>query len=144
MNRQSKLSEMMMAFFVSTACITILEGIMGMLFFPDEELTYKAFFAPPVMGIFSVLFGFVTWSKRELTIKETLFRRGIHLLLIEMFVFGINYAEGIVFPFKIVISLIIGIAAVFVAVYVVLWINDVRSANRFNKKLKEYQRNVIY
>lgn len=143
MNRQSKLSEMMMAFFISTACITILEGAMGMLFFPNEELPYQAFFAPPIMGLCSVLFGFVTWSKRELTIKETLFRRGIHLLLIELFVFGVNYVEGIVFPLEIVISLIIGIAVVFVAVYVVLWINDVRSANRFNKKLKEYQNNVI-
>ena len=143
MNRQSKLSEMMMAFFVSTACITILEGIMGMLFFPDEELTYKAFFAPPVMGLFSVIFGFVTWSKKELTIKETLLRRGIHLLLIECLVFGLNYVEGIIFPFKVAISLILGIAVVFVAVYVVLWVNDSRSAKRFNKKLREYQKKVI-
>ncbi|MBP3602882.1 MAG: DUF3021 family protein [Lachnospiraceae bacterium] len=143
MNRQSKLSEMMMAFFVSTACITILEGTMGMLFFPDEKLTYHAFFAPPIMGLCSVLFGFVTWSKRELTIKETLLRRGIHLLLIECLVFGLNYVEGIIFPFKVAISLILGIAVVFVAVYVVLWVNDSRSAKRFNKKLREYQKKVI-
>lgn len=143
MNRQSKLSEMMMAFFVSTACITILEGTMGMLFFPDEKLTYHAFFAPPIMGLCSVLFGFVTWSKKELTIKETLLRRGIHLLLIECLVFGLNYVEGIIFPFKVAISLILGIAAVFVAVYVVLWVNDSRSAKRFNKKLREYQKKVI-
>lgn len=143
MNRQSKLSEMMMAFFVSTACITILEGTMGMLFFPDEKLTYHAFFAPPIMGLCSVLFGFVTWSKKELTIKETLLRRGIHLLLIECLVFGLNYVEGIIFPFKVAISLTLGIAVVFVAVYVVLWVNDSRSAKRFNKKLREYQKKVI-
>ena len=143
MNRQSKLSEMMMAFFVSTACITILEGTMGMFFFPDEKLTYHAFFAPPIMGLCSVLFGFVTWSKKELTIKETLLRRGIHLLLIECLVFGLNYVEGIIFPFKVAIFLILGIAVVFVAVYVVLWVNDSRSAKRFNKKLREYQKKVI-
>lgn len=139
MNHKSRFSELIISFCVCTSCITLLEGILGMLFFPDELLPYKAFLSPPLFGFLSVLLGMVTWSKRELSMKQVLFRRVIHLLLIEGMVFGLNYASGIVFPPIVVAALAIGIAVVFVAVYVILWINDQKSANLFNQKLKEYQ-----
>lgn len=139
MKYKSKLSEMLIAFFVCTACITILQGALGMLFFPKEQLGYDAFLTPPIFGAISILFGVVTWSKKELSVKQVLVRRGIHLLLIEGMVFGLNYLVGNIFPLKESVVLAVGIAAVFVAVYVILWINDKRSADSFNQKLKEYQ-----
>ncbi len=36
-------------------------------------------------------------------------------------------------------ALAFGIAVIFVAVYVILWINDKKSADLFNQKLKEFQ-----
>lgn len=143
MKNKSDFAEMIMAFFVCTACITILEGVMGMIFFPDELLPYKAFLAPPVFGLLSVLFGVVTWSKKELTVKQVLFRRGIHLLLIEAMVFGLNYAAGTRFPVTVCIGLFFGIAAAFISVYVILWLNDRKSAEIFNQKLKDYQKNAL-
>lgn len=139
MNHRSKFSEALISFCVCTACITILEGIMGILFFPEEQLNYGAFFSPPLFGAFSILLGMVTRSKKELSVKQVLFRRGIHLLLIEGMVFGLNYAAGIVFPPIVSAMLVVGIAVVFVMVYVILWINDQKSAALFNQKLKEYQ-----
>lgn len=139
MNCKSRFSEAVIAFCVCTTCITILEGILGMLFFPEEHLDYGAFFAPPIFGALSVLFGTVTWSKKELSVKQILFRRAIHLLLIEGMVFGINYISGNVFPTVVCVVLFISIAVVFVMVYVILWINDRKSAALFNQKLKEYQ-----
>lgn len=139
MKYKSKLSEMLIAFCVCTACITILQGVLGMLFYPEEQLRYDAFFTPPLFGAISILFGLVTWSKKELSVKQVLFRRVIHLLLIEGMVFGLNYLVGNIFPLKESVVLALGIAAVFVAVYVILWINDKRSADSFNQKLKEYQ-----
>ena len=38
------ISKFMTAFFVCTTCITILEGILGMIFFPEVRLPYEAFF----------------------------------------------------------------------------------------------------
>lgn len=139
MNEKSKITEALMSFCVCTACITILEGILGMMFFPEQKLGYEAFFSPPLFGAFSVLLGCVTWSKKELSVKQILFRRSLHLLLIEGMVFGLNYAAGVVFPPMVCIALAIGIATVFVMVYVILWMNDRRSARIFNRKLKEFQ-----
>ncbi len=142
MNNQSKLSEFIMSFCICTTGITLLEGLLGMLLYPNELLPYKAFFSPPLFALFSEVLGLVTVSKNELTIKQVLIRRAIHLILIEIMVFGLNYAEGYVYPLKEAIVLAVGIAAVFVAVYVVLWLLDRRSAKQFNEQLKRYQQEV--
>lgn len=139
MNQKSKVVELLIDFCVCTTCITLLEGILGVLFFPDLQLTYEAFFSPPLFGGLSVLLGFVTESKKELTIKQVLIRRMIHLALIEGMVFGLNFLAGVVFPTIVSITLALGIAIVFVMVYLIVWLNDRKSAVMFNQKLKEYQ-----
>lgn len=134
--------ESMMAFFVCTACICILEGIMGVIFMPDLQLDYGAFFSPPLFGLLSVVFGLITESKKELSVRQVLVRRGIHLALIEGMVFGINYLTGNIFEPVVAVVLALAIAVVFVMVYVVLYVNDSRNAKVFNEKLKEYQSGV--
>ena len=60
MKSKSKMIEMLVAFCICTTCITLLEGFMGMLFAPEEMLSYQAFFLPPIFGGISVFLGFVT------------------------------------------------------------------------------------
>lgn len=132
-----------MAFMVCTTCITILEGVMGMIFYPQQKLGYDAFFSPPLFGFCSVFLGVVTYSRKELSVKQVLVRRGIHLLLIEGLIFGVNYAAGYIFEPLTFLALAAAIALVFVTVYVVLWLNDKRSAEMFNEQLKRYQRQVL-
>lgn len=139
MRIKTMISEFMMAFFVCTACITILEGVIGMLFFPKMRFGYDAFFSPPIFGFFSVLFGLVTKSRKELSVKQMLFRMAIHLLLIEILVFGLNYLSGMVFEPLVRVVLALSIALIFAAVYLVMWINDRKNAVLFNEKLKLYQ-----
>lgn len=139
MKHREGLSEFVIAFLVCTACITVLEGVMGMLFFPEEKIGYDAFFSPPVFGFFSVLFGGVTKSKKELGVRQVLLRRLLHLFMIEAMVFGINYASGNIFSPLASGVLALAVAIVFVTVYGVIWMNDLRSAALFNEKLKVYQ-----
>lgn len=139
MRTNSRLSEFVMAFFVCTTCITLLEGILGMLFFPEVGLDYGAFFSPPLFGLFSVLLGVVNYSKNELSVKQVLLRRLLHLIMIEGLVFGINHASGIIFTSIYAGVLAFSIAVVYISVHVVLWFVDKRSAKLFNEQLKEYQ-----
>ena len=71
--------------------------------------------------------------------KQVLLRRVLHLVLIEGMVFGLNYISGHTFPAIVSMVLALGIALIFITVYVILWINDQRNAQLFNQKLKEYQ-----
>ncbi|MDE7285891.1 MAG: DUF3021 family protein [Lachnospiraceae bacterium] len=135
--------EPIMAFLVCTACITILEGVVGMILYPEQKFGYDAFLSPPLFGFCSVLLGIVTYSKKELSVKQVLIRRGIHLLLIEGLILGVNYAAGIIFEPLVFWMLVAAIALVFVTVYVVLWLNDKRSAAMFNEQLKRYQQQIL-
>ena len=139
MKKNDMLTEWLMAFFVCTACITILEGILGMIFFPNERLGYEAFFSPPLFGLFSVIFSLVTYSKKELSIRQVLFRRCLHLLMIEGLVFALNYASGLIFEPLFALALGVSVAIVFISVYTALWFIDRRSAMLFNQQLKVYQ-----
>lgn len=139
MSDRSRLSEMVMAFFICTACITLLEGVIGLLFFPEVEFNYKAFFSPPLFGLFSILLGVINYSEKELSIRQVLLRRLFHLLLIEGMVFGIHFSNGISFTWVYACVLALSIALVFISVHVVLWYTDKRSAARFNERLKIYQ-----
>ena len=110
MKDKSRIREMAEAFFVCTTCICILQGVLGMMLYPAEQISYDAFLVPPLFGFLSVLFGIVTWSKEEQTIKQVLIRRAIHLVLIETMVFGVNYFAGNRFPLAEAVILAIGIA----------------------------------
>ena len=140
MKHKSELLQMITAFFVCTSCITILEGILGMLFFPQITFGYEAFFSPPLFGLYSVLCGVVNYSKKELSVKQVLFRRLLHLLLIEGLVFGVNYKAGIMnAPSFYSFILAVSIALIFILVHVVLWMGERKSAIQFNERLKIYQ-----
>ena len=88
-------TEMMMSFFVCTACICILEGVVGTLFMPRQQFGYEAFFSPPLFGAVSVLFGIVTRSRRELSMGEVVARRCLHLLLIEALRQKEQFSDGV-------------------------------------------------
>lgn len=136
---KSKLVDMMMSFFICTACIAILEGIIGRIFFPQLTFGYEAFFSPPFFGFLSVLFSIVNYSKKELSIRQVLFRRFLHLLLIEGLVLGLNYMTGALSDFLFFFVLAVSVAVVFILVYVFVWIGERASAMRFNEQLKIYQ-----
>ena len=61
--KRKTLIHYLLVFFIVTACVTILEGVFGMLFFPEITFGYKAFFSPPIFGTLSALSGFVTDSE---------------------------------------------------------------------------------
>lgn len=134
--------DFVMSFFVITACITILEGVLGAVFLPDVRFGYSAFFSPPFFGLLSTLLGIVGYSKNELTVRQAFFRKILHLILIEVMVFGLNILSGNIFEFKLCLTMVLGIAVVYLTVNAVLWVNDQKSAERFNQNLKSFQKKI--
>lgn len=139
MKHRDFLMEFVLVFFVVTACITILEGVLGLLFLPDMRFGYDAFLSPPFFGLLSSLSGIITKSSKELSIGQMLFRMFLQLLFIEAMVFGINFLAGNRYEPRLNIALAAAIAIVFAVVYLVIWQNDRRSARLFNEKLRAFQ-----
>lgn len=142
MKNKNIVIELVMVFFTCTSLITIGTGIIGTIYLKEASLSYSAFFGPPVIGFISSLLGFINYSKKELTVARIILRRGIHLLLIEGMIFGLNYLSGVTFTLKFAIIIAVLIMLIFVLVHVIIWINDKRMSDIFNKELENFQKKI--
>lgn len=132
--------DMAMAFFVSTTLITIGSGVIGSIFLKEVTFGYSVFLGPPLIGLLSSFLSIVSYSKKELSTAQIMVRRGLHLLMIEMMVFGLNYFAGVVFELWFALILAAFIMLVFVSVYVIIWLNDRKVAEEFNLELEAFQK----
>ena len=139
MHNKNNLTDFILSFCIITACITLVNGILGCIFMPDIRFGYEAFFSPPLFGLLTALTGIITKSRRELSTGQILFRLMLQLLFIEAIVFGLNYASGHSFESPLACVLAVCIALIFVLVYLILWLNNQRTARQFNASLKEFQ-----
>jgi len=82
-------------------------------------------------------------SRKELSIRQVIIRRILQLIWIEAIVFGLNLIVGIRFEPYVIVSLSLGVAAVFVTVNLMMWLNDRRIASDFNKRLHSMQEDAL-
>lgn len=142
MKSKNILSDMVMAFFVSTTLITIGSGIIGSIFLKEVTFGYSVFLSPPLIGLLSSFLSIISYSKKELSTAQIMVRRVIHLLIIEMMVFGLNYFAGVVFDLWFAVILAAFIMLIFISVYAIIWLNDKRIAKAFNEELVIFQRRI--
>ena len=133
------LTRYLVAFCVITTGMCVAEGVLGIWLLPDSRLPFSAYLVPPAFGLMTVLTGLVTESRKELSVREMLFRIGLQWLLIEGMVFGVNFAVGNRFT-PMMAGIVAGeITCIFVFVYFVMWLNERRIAREFNRKLASLQ-----
>lgn len=140
MKCKNLISDLAAAFFISTTLITIGSAIIGSVYLKEVTFGYYAFFSPPLIGVLSSLLGIVSYSRRELSVVEAIVRKGLHLFLIEVMIFGLNYASGVCFSPELSVILALFIMLVFVSVHVITWLNDKRVADAFNRELELFQK----
>lgn len=131
--------KIMMSFFVSVACICTAMALIGVIFEPDTRFGYEAFLSPLIFGAVASLPSLVTYSKNELTLKQTAIRNIIHFILLEAVILSVLYFGGMLTSISMVVSLGVSIFMIDLAVNLVLWINDKRTAKEFNTALKRLQ-----
>ncbi len=131
--------KIMMSFFVSTSYITLAMGILGIVFEPNTQFGYEAFFSPILFGVLATLPTLVYYSKEELSIKQVIQRNILHLLLLEIILLTVLSALNLITSIPMLISLAFTILIIDLVVNLVLWINDKRTANDFNSALKKLQ-----
>jgi len=139
MKKGNPLTDILLAFFITTACITILEGTLGALLFPSLRFGYIAFLSPPLFALLTSSSGLVMISRKELSVRQVIVRRILQLIWIQLIVFGLNLIAGITFEPFVIVVLSLGVTAVFVTVNLMMWLNDRRIASNFNRKLRTLQ-----
>jgi hypothetical protein len=128
----------LMNFFIIVTCVSVLIGVLGLVFEPDRRFGYEAYFSPIIFGIIGILPSLVTYSKKELTIKKMLLRNILQLIVIEIMILSFGYLMGIM-KRDMLPSLAFSILIVFLIVHLVSWFIDSKKAVKLNEELKVFQ-----
>ena len=131
--------KVMLSFFISITFICTAMALVGMIFEPNTNLGYEAFLSPLIFGAIASIPTLVTYSKRELSIKQTAIRNIVHFLLLEGVILSTLYFGGILTSISMTISLGVSIFIIDLTVNLIQWINDKRIAKEFNEALKRFQ-----
>jgi hypothetical protein len=137
------IKEIMMSFFVSITFILAAMALIGMIYEPDARFGYEAFLSPLIFGAITSFPLLVKYSRKELSLKQSLIRDVIHFVLLEVVVLTFLYFGGMLTDSSITMSVGFSIFIIDVTVHLVLWINDKRVAKEFNAGLKQLQNSTI-
>ena len=131
----------MMSFFVAVTCICAGMAILGILFEPDVRFGYEGLLSPLFFGAATMLPALIGYSKHELSVRETLIRKIIQLILAEIIVLLLVYRGGGLTSAALAVSIALIVLLVGITVHFILWINDKKTAKIFNEALIKMQRN---
>lgn len=126
-------------FFIVTTLITIVMGVMGLIWERDRLLTYEVMFSPVIIGFISVLPSIVMYSKKELTLRQLVIRKVLHLFLLEIELIAFSKIMGI-WNKVIGLPFVVSILIVAVLVQVFLWLIGLQRANTITNELKAFQK----
>lgn len=136
--------DLLNSYFIVVTLITAATFIMGVILFPDASFGYVAFASPLIYGACGILPNFVMYSKRELSIKEVLIRKGIQFVLIEVLVLTAAFGGGDIVGerLKAAIAMGISIFVIFVISHMIDWMQDCMAAKRMTDELIRFQESV--
>ena len=142
MQGKELLSKMFRNYFVLVTLINAVIFVSGSIAQPDARFGYSVFIMPLIYAFAGILPQAVMYSKRELSIKEMLFRKLVQLLLIELFVNGIILGEYALRPEYTDMLKTISVCVVLVYVFanIISWILDSMSARTLTRELAEFQK----
>jgi hypothetical protein len=124
---------------IITTCVTAATAVLGLNISPDARFGYESFFSPLLFGLLSLVPSIVTYSRKELSLRQTVIRKLLYLLLLEatLTVFGLwaslFHATADIAFFMFTVFM------VYILVHWIKWLIDRKSADEINKTLKALQ-----
>lgn len=136
------LLDKLMLFFTLTTCITIAIFLLGSFFDGDSTFGYEAFLSPMIFAGACVLPSCVTYSKRELTVKQLILRKVIEVVLLEGIVLGIAFSSSRIdtSQISIVVSLVVSVMIIFIVVNLLDWLRNYVEAKKLTKDIMQFQK----
>ena len=131
----------LMNYFIIVTILTLVIGILGLIYEPNQRFGYEAYFSPLLFGLIAVIPSLVTYSTKELSLKQSIMRKIFQLLLIEAMILSFSHIMGIL-KSEMIGSMILSILIVFVAVHLIEWIINNKNAKKLTLKLKAFQNTI--
>lgn len=133
------LKKCLLEYCIITTCITAATAVLGMNISPEARFGYESFFSPLLFGLLSLIPSIVTYSRKELSLRQTLIRKTLYLLLLEgtLTVFGLW--AGIFHATADIALFMLTVFIVYILVHFIKWLIDRKEADAINKTLKALQ-----
>ena len=144
MSFKEHLRSVMSQFFVIATLINLATFILGEIFRPDERFGYEAFLSPLIYAAIALVPMLCMYSKKELTVKQHIFRELLQLISIEIILIFFGLGAKSLEPENIPLtaSYALSILIIFVLVYVIAWLLDIKMARQINSDLKSFQNRI--
>lgn len=128
-------------FFTVVTLINVVMFVLGLYFMPEKQFGYEAFAVPLIYGLAGTLPNLVMYSKRELKVAETLVRKTVQFVLIEVLVlFAAFHGAGEeIKTVEIIGSTAISIFVVYVIATLLDWVQNYLAAKQMTEELKRFQ-----
>ncbi len=133
------LRKRIMEYFIITTCVTAAIAILGLALEPSAKFGYEAFFSPLIFGLLSLAPSLVTYSRKELTFRQTLLRKMLHVVLLESTLLLLGFWAGILHGFADGSFFAFTVFVVYLVVNLISWKFDKKDADEINKTLKSFQ-----
>ena len=139
MSFKSFLKKCLMEYFIITTCVTAAIAILGLSLDPSASLSYGAYFSPLIFGFISLIPSFVTYSRKELSLRQALLRKVIYLIILEVMLISFGFWNSILHSAADACFFGLTVFIVYIAVNLVSWQLDKKDASEINKTLKSLQ-----
>ncbi|MBR4223348.1 MAG: hypothetical protein IKR73_00905 [Oscillospiraceae bacterium] len=131
------IKESLSSFFIITALINIAMFVLGTIYRPEQRFGYEVFIYPPLNAALSCIPHLVMFSKKELTIKQVIIRKTIQLVLIIAIMLAFIMGDS-GFDAKVAAGISVSVVIIFIAVHIIQWYLDLRTAEKMTEDLKTY------
>lgn len=128
-----------MQFFIITTCVNVAIAVMGTVLFPGATLEFSSFYSPLISGVLGTLPSIVLYSRKELNLKQTIIRRVLHLLLLEILLTLSGWMLKNITDLKGAAWFVLTVFVIYLAVNLITWVLESKDAKRINENLKLFQ-----
>ena len=142
MNRIEYLKKTALSFFIIVTFVNVAMGILGLYFEGEKRFGYEAVFFPLIYGFLGVIPAIISYSKKELGLKQLVIRKILQLIFLETLLTGFAFVNSSIEK-KVIIWFMISVFIISFFVHIVMWALDSKAAKELNLELEEYQKSHI-
>ena len=133
------LKKCLLEYCIITTCVTAATAVLGINISPEARFGYESFFSPLLFGLLSLVPSVVTYSRKELSLRQTVMRKVLYLLLLEATLTVFGLWSGIFHVISDIAFFMLTVFVVYTLVLLIKWLIDRKEAGLINKTLKALQ-----
>ncbi len=126
-------------FFIVAACLNVATAIFGPMLQPEATFGFDAFYSPLIGATLGILPSIILYSRKELNLHQTIIRKVLHLLALEVIIIGFSILMGKNFSLFQIILFVGIILIVYLAVNLIEQLLQIKDTREINEGLRALQ-----